>query len=408
MDGRLQERLNHIFFYLVIACFTALVLIYVSDSDFTTPVVRMLLFGLILGIMGASLYKIIRHGRLAEDKIIEQKHLLRAIIDNTPSLVYIKDIHGKYLMVNRTFEDVSGHPGASVLGKTDAELFSPDIAHEFASRDREALKKNAMVRSRHDMQINSDTFHFYAVRFPLFHNGDNAYGICAIATNISDVVTAQKLEQQTRIAETTIEAQERERHEIGKELHDNVSQLLATAKLMMDTAARQPESSEACLAKGREYLLEAIDEIRNLSHRMVPPAFDQQQFTEAVENLLRDYSNVSHLQVQLNTQQETNLLDDRIKLALYRILQEQMNNVIKHAAASAVLVVIHMDGALVRLKIEDNGRGFDPALPSKGIGLKNMSNRVSVLNGHMDIASMPGKGCTIQVSLPVHQPAHAS
>jgi two-component system sensor histidine kinase UhpB len=219
----------------------------------------------------------------------------------------------------------------------------------------------------------------------------------------------QETLKQKQIAEITIQAQEKERQEIGKELHDNVNQLLATAKIMIDTARSIPEMHDICLAKSQESILGAIHELRNLSHSMMPPAFEKTQFETILKDLAYDINLIGQLNLELILPPSELLqtIDNRIKLAFYRIIQEQVSNILKYAQAKNVSIVIQKTEAFFKLIIQDDGIGFDPTAIPKGIGLKNMESRIHLFEGTMSILTSPGEGCLIKIQIPVNQPLFA-
>jgi two-component system sensor histidine kinase UhpB len=195
---------------------------------------------------------------------------------------------------------------------------------------------------------------------------------------------------------------------IGKELHDNVNQLLATAKIMIDTAKNQPDMHDICLTKSQEVILDAIHELRTLAHSMMPPPFENNDF----ENIINDFAHrISiagnfDLKVLLPDAEDLQQIDNQVKLAFYRIIQEQVSNILKHAMASNVCIRIEADGANYRLVIEDDGTGFDPDKKSNGIGLKNIESRCSLIGGSMILITAPGLGCKIEIDIPAKSPAY--
>ena len=213
----------------------------------------------------------------------------------------------------------------------------------------------------------------------------------------------QEIQSQQQMATITVQAQEKERMEIGKELHDNVNQLLATAKIMIDTARSIPEMHDLCLSQSQESIMEAINELRNLAHSMMPPAFDNNGF----ENILYDFAYKINLTGTVSLEcivpdnKKLASMPNQIKLAFYRIIQEQVSNILKHAKAKNVSIVIDMDDAYFTLSIKDDGIGFNPQKKSKGIGLKNIESRCNLLGGSMNLVTSSGEGCTVSVQIPV-------
>lgn len=214
----------------------------------------------------------------------------------------------------------------------------------------------------------------------------------------------QNLQHQKRNTEIAIQSQEEERRYIGKELHDNITQLMATAKMMLEMARRTPDMEELCLDKSQEAIIMAIDETRKLSHAMVPPVFDHKNtFLTAVNDIITDTNLANDIQVFANIDLEKGkeILNEKISLTFYRIIQVQLNNILKHAKATKVDIAFTIVNNFYQLIISDNGVGFDPEKNTQGIGLKNIKNRVDLCAGTMEIITKPGHGCSLKVEIPV-------
>lgn len=232
-------------------------------------------------------------------------------------------------------------------------------------------------------------------------------GVIHDATAISKLQTKvlqQELEKQKIVAATAVKAQEKERQEIGKELHDNVNQLMATAKLLLESYRKTLDSQPELLMKTVEVIETAIAETRNISHAMMPPSFDDETFLESLRDVVENINLSGKLMVQLEFGEDfrPERLNQDMKLTIYRIAQEQLSNILKHAAATDVLITLVMHPNVCRLVITDNGRGFDQSAKARGIGFSNMSNRVTIINGNLDIISAPGAGCTVKVVFPLN------
>lgn len=212
----------------------------------------------------------------------------------------------------------------------------------------------------------------------------------------------QELQIQKQITRTAIQAQEKERMEIGKELHDNVNQLLATAKIMIDTAKKVPEMHDLCLYKSQESIMEAISELRNIAHSLMPPPFESTDFKDIVMDLAFkvNLTGTIELDLFLPSSEELQLIDNNVKLALYRIIQEQVSNILKYSKASNVSIILGISESYYTLMIEDDGVGFDPGKRSGGIGLRNIESRCGLFNGTMDLITSPGEGCVIKIQIP--------
>lgn len=211
-----------------------------------------------------------------------------------------------------------------------------------------------------------------------------------------------KLTQQRLMAETAIQAQEKERESLGYELHDNVNQILASAKLYLEVArTRNEEMLSLAIEKSYESVNMAIGEIRQLSKQLAPPSLHT-TLVHAISDLAEEVSGAARLPVTVTAQKfDEKLVNDDIKLTFYRIVQEQVNNILKHASASEIAITIETDRANVYLLITDNGIGFDTRKRSKGIGLRNIDSRIRFLDGNARVVSQTGKGCRLEISVPL-------
>lgn len=240
------------------------------------------------------------------------------------------------------------------------------------------------------------------------NNNENATRIVGVLHDVTEVRKLQhelidrEVQHQKQLTEIIIGAQEKERMEIGRELHDNVNQLLATAKIMIDTAKNVPDIHDLCLAKSQEAIMDAIQELRNLAHSMMPPPIDHNEF----ENILNDFAykinltDTINLEITLPDKEKLAVMPNPLKLAFYRIIQEQVNNILKYARAKKVAIKIEAEDSYFTLTIKDDGIGFHSQKTSKGIGLKNIESRCNLLGGTMDLITAPGQGCQIKIYIP--------
>ena len=208
----------------------------------------------------------------------------------------------------------------------------------------------------------------------------------------------ERVNHQRQIARATINTQEHERSEIGKELHDNVNQILASAKLFLSSPFLEGDERELFTNKAAEHIHMAIEEIRKLSKSLVSPSAADLGIIETINDMIGDIKWAQKIDVCFNHGGINEAkLDYGLKLTIYRIVQEQLTNILKYAEATKINIKIKQQGKKITLLISDNGKGFDPATKRKGIGFNNIINRADVFNGKVDIESAPGKGCTVKV-----------
>jgi PAS domain S-box-containing protein len=208
----------------------------------------------------------------------------------------------------------------------------------------------------------------------------------------------ERVNHQRQIARATINTQEHERSEIGKELHDNVNQILASAKLFLSSPFLEGDERELFTSKAAEHIHMAIEEIRKLSKSLVSPSAVDLGIIETINDMIGDIKWAQKIEVCFNHGGiNESKLDYGLKLTIYRIVQEQLTNILKYAEANKINITIKEQGKKITLIISDNGKGFDPATKRKGIGFNNIINRADVFNGKVDIQAAPGKGCTVKV-----------
>lgn len=213
----------------------------------------------------------------------------------------------------------------------------------------------------------------------------------------------QRVNRQRQITEAVIVAQEKERTEIGKELHDNVNQILGASNLYINTAMTDEEMRQELLERSTELVSRAINEIRKISKSLITPGLREIGLIESIEDIIDDLKMTAvHMQIELDLQNiSEEQIEDRRKLTLFRIVQEQLNNIVKHARATRVLIRLSIEGLNIVLTVSDNGVGFDPTRHRKGVGITNIISRAELFNGKVELQTAPDDGCTLSVSLPL-------
>ena len=141
--------------------------------------------------------------------------------------------------------------------------------------------------------------------------------------------------------------------------------------------------------------------MRKLSHKLAPASFDDSSLKDAFEELLQTFNVNNQFKIKLNFDSKCNKLDGDIQINLYRILQEQIKNIVKYAAATEIEIALTQSGDLVKMKMIDNGKGFNVKTAKSGIGLSNIKKRAESLSGKFILKSSPGKGCEIIVEIPL-------
>jgi PAS domain S-box-containing protein len=208
--------------------------------------------------------------------------------------------------------------------------------------------------------------------------------------------------KEKQISDATEDAKEMERSAIGKELHDNINQLLGASRMYLEMAKRGSSNTPMYLKRSSEYTLTAIEEIRKLSKGLTTDIIKNLGLSAAIENITDDLMEVSQLKITCAiTAFNEKGADDKFKLNIFRIVQEQLNNILKHAQATTINICLLPNSKNLKLVIADNGIGFDTAKKQSGIGIDNIKERAAHYSGTANFISSPGKGCTLIVSFPI-------
>ncbi|MGZ3862652.1 MAG: tetratricopeptide repeat-containing sensor histidine kinase [Bacteroidia bacterium] len=222
------------------------------------------------------------------------------------------------------------------------------------------------------------------------------------------LLDAELLKQQEIRSKAVLEAEEKERVRIARELHDGIGQQLSAARLNiagLQTALQIKTPEEEILLKNAVDLLDdSVKEVRTVSHSMMPNALLKSGLVSAVREFIHRISSTGNLKVNLEIVGLSERLDQTTETVLFRVLQELVNNIIKHAKASEISIQLVRHETELNIMVEDNGQGFDVKKTMNeagGIGLKNIQSRINFLNGNIYFDSFPGKGTTVTIELPV-------
>ncbi len=201
-----------------------------------------------------------------------------------------------------------------------------------------------------------------------------------------------------------VQAQEAERRRLARELHDETGQALTSMLLGLASVERAETAEEAHVAAGalRELVVETLQNVRRLAVELRPSALDDFGLEPALRRLGQTVKEGGALDVQVETRLGSERLLPEVETAVYRIVQEALTNVVKHASAERVSIVVTRMPQRLMVMIEDDGSGFDPgAGPGEGLGLLGMRERVQLLDGSLTIDAQPGSGTTLVVEFPL-------
>jgi two-component system, NarL family, sensor kinase len=214
---------------------------------------------------------------------------------------------------------------------------------------------------------------------------------------------AIEIEQKRKLTHAVMKAEEEERKRIAEDLHDSVAQKMVVAKLNLEALGNGLEfadQKETIYNNIHTLLKESTAEVRSLSHSMMPHAFEQYGLTNSVKDFL-DKIHKKNLKINFNAEGDFSEIKENKALLIYRIMQECIQNTLKHSAATRLDISMMCADNEADIIIEDNGCGFNADEINNGTGLKNIQSRVEFLNGKSDINSTPGKGTVVAIYIPL-------
>jgi len=230
--------------------------------------------------------------------------------------------------------------------------------------------------------------------------------LCLVIVSLLILIQKRKEQQKLLVAKNITKAQiigqEKERQVIGEELHDSINQQLATVKLYLDFARTSEEARMAMIERSEKVVHHVIDEIRALCKRLTPPTLKDIGLTEALQELIDSYTVVEKFAVHYTCSASLDELEEGVQFSIFRMVQEVLQNIDKHAQAKNVWINIGNKKDLITIMVKDDGCGFDVKAKPKGTGFFNIKNRLELYNGYMDIETAAGAGCTIFITLPLN------
>lgn len=326
---------------------------------------------------------------------LTQDHFLFGVLDRITDGFYAIDPHGTVLYWNKAAEEMLGKSKEEVLGKSLWTCFPDGKALSFYTLYQQAFQ-------------DQKTIHFEGYYPPRDIWAEmsvypSVYGLSVYFKNINERKRLERelQEQQRGLTAAVIAAQEQERSLISQELHDNVNQLLTSAKLYAGLGRDGVGDAAEMMEKSIILMQRAIDENRKLSKQLSVSFVSTTALEDAIKELIETVAASNQLTITLHTEIFTSVREnENTKLAVYRILQEHLTNVVKHAEAKHVEVTLRQSRDKLTLIVVDDGKGFDTTQKTKGIGLRNMCSRAESLTGIFSIDSQPGKGSTLFVQFP--------
>lgn len=348
------------------------------------------------------------HDTTAALRASEQRY--RRLVEILPDAVCLLDLESRFVALNSQAATMLGcvEPGTlqgqsalALVPREARETFKAQIARAFATGSLE-LSEYTLVRR------NGECFPAELNAAVSTDAQGRPAGLVLVARDITERKRAE--EELRRLPRRIIEAQEAERQRVARELHDGVNQILASAKMRLrmleDRLTSLDPAAAEILARCDELLVRALEENRRIAYGLRPSDLDELGLAEACQNLCGELQSRTGLPVVCRVSIPAQRLPAAVELNLFRIVQEALTNVERHAHATAVSVSLALQDGALALRIRDNGCGLHPLASTakakrRGIGLTNIRERSMALGGTCEIRSQPKAGTEIEVRVPM-------
>ncbi|MBS1653499.1 MAG: DegT/DnrJ/EryC1/StrS family aminotransferase [Bacteroidetes bacterium] len=294
-------------------------------------------------------------------------------------------------------------------GRNIYDLFQKEIADDFLESDRLVWESGQSLTKVVPSLLKNGKTGYYKLNKFLLPLPDGKVMIAGQAIDITEekrleqLLLEKKVREQKKISREIIHIMDSELDGLATELHDDINQVLASADILLEQALLlDGEQKNKLIRQSKSQVHAAIDELRDISRNLDTKAIREtglfQTITDIVEVLKKTYT--GNIKFSCKPEIDTKL-PVLIKQMVYRIVQEQVSNIVRHAGANRIRIKLLIKNKILYLTISDNGRGFNPAHVKKGEGLKNIRQRVEVKNGKYEMDAIPGKGCTLKINVPV-------
>jgi PAS domain S-box-containing protein len=356
---------------------------------------------------------------IADCKNIQTElHVLSRVFRNAADSILIEDLSGTIVEMNREAEQCYGWSREELIGKSVKTLLLPD-RYDYAWQLRKQCLDGHEVRNWEGFRVDryGRVFPTLVTAFPLMDPNDR---IEFVATITKDTTTQKKLESELRdsqrrlkeFSRKSIEALEADRRTVSRELHDSIGGNLAAIKVALESIAKKiferPDEAAISLERTILHLAETIKECKQISANLRPEIIDDRGLLPTIDWHIRQFKQYySHIQIVPQIDAEEKDVPELLKIVIYRVIQEALNNAALHSKGDAIYIRLKKTGNYLEAEVEDNGCGFDFNEVSNrgdnmiGYGLKSMRERVEIIGGSFSLYSLPGTGTCIRIGFEI-------
>ena len=309
------------------------------------------------------------------------------------------------IFVSKGFSRITGYTFEEAVGGNCRYLQGIDTDPDSIKAIKAAILGNTPIQVELiNYRKNGEAFWNYLSITPIFNEQNELTHYIGIQDDITEIknkkLHKQNIESEKLIAKTMLIAEKKERHRVGMELHDNISQMLTAVKLYLEMARKGLHNNTDSFNTAVDILHNTIAEVRALSRKLVSPGLDGNGLIINLSKLITTTQDAVGFTLKFVSEGYLpKLLSDIEELVIFRVVQEQLNNIIKYSKATYVNIDLFVLNNKCSLLITDNGIGFNAKSNHTGIGLSNMRTRVEAVNGKLELTSSLGKGTELIVEI---------
>jgi PAS domain S-box-containing protein len=342
--------------------------------------------------------------RKAEAVLRESEERFRVMADTTPSLIWMCDQNGNITYLNnRRVEFTGPNPVANYRDAWKTYVHPNDLGNVMNGFSA-GLKEHKSFSTEYRLRRQDGVYRWmFDVASPRL-NGDGSFaGFIGSAIDITD----QKLAQEAleNVSGRLIEAQEKERTRIARDLHDDICQRLALLSIELEQANRNGSApaTKKRLQEIRQHCAEIAGDVQSLSHQLHSSKLEYLGIAAAVRGFCKEFEKQYHVSIVFTDENVPTHLRKEVSLCLFRVAQEALHNAVKHSGTSHFSVELKSTPENVQLMVSDKGQGFDleEAKANRGLGLVSMQERVHLVHGSLVIDSAPGAGTKVIATAPL-------
>lgn len=357
-----------------------------------------------------------KSGRIEAEKALEEhRRIMQQILDATPLPVFYKDSDARYAGCNKAYERAVDLPRKSIVGKTVFDLEPADLARKFSDLDAEVLRRPGIhTRRASFLYPNGSRQDATYIKTALHDAEGKVCGLVGIILPDDLPQNYREIEQLTGTALAQLPSahvlflQEKERAWLSRDLHDTVGQALTTIKINVRwLSGKLSEAGNSEIRQKIDGLSDDLDglieTVRRISAGIRPLMLDDLGLSAACQWLLSDFEERTSMRCSLTIHPPEFDVEEPLATMLFRIMQEALTNIARHAGATQIWVEIAQRKKRIILQVRDNGCGIDQqeVQNPKSLGLKGMMERASIAGGTIEINGAPGRGTTIRVVVPL-------